>query len=224
MFSVKYFEFWSETCFICYQLPNIFQEKERIENIKKAEWELAVERCKGGAIPKTGKFNGMQKKWSRWLIHKYNILPYAWYHTLRAYLLFMIWIILHLTLPQIHIVMLCLVLNSYCFAYKVGYWILGSVSKWFSRFSIKCNSCYISPLSVEKVSVFVHVCVARVLVRVSTVRCSAVQDNTRASECIHHLLGGHKLYICVVAIGRTVLSLKLLEYWKCLFDNLTNIR
>jgi len=38
------------------------QEKERIEKIKKAEWELAVERCKGGAIPKTGKFNGMQKK------------------------------------------------------------------------------------------------------------------------------------------------------------------
>ena len=47
-------------------LPNIFQEKERIEKINKEslarEWELAVERCKGGAIPKTGKFNGMQKK------------------------------------------------------------------------------------------------------------------------------------------------------------------
>ena len=44
----------------------MFQEKERIEKIEKEslarEWELAVERCKGGAIPKAGQFNGMRKK------------------------------------------------------------------------------------------------------------------------------------------------------------------
>lgn len=42
------------------------QEKERIEKIQKEslarEWELAVERCKGGAIPKSGQFSGMKKK------------------------------------------------------------------------------------------------------------------------------------------------------------------
>ena len=47
-------------------LENLFQEKERIEKIQKdslsREWELAMERCKGGAIPKTGQFKGMNKK------------------------------------------------------------------------------------------------------------------------------------------------------------------
>ena len=45
--------------------PNI-QEKERIEKIRKdtlaREWDLAVKRCNGGAIPRAGKLNGMKKK------------------------------------------------------------------------------------------------------------------------------------------------------------------